>query len=114
MARPRIDRLTVLNWLAFLAILGMTLGEGCAMQSARRRDARAAAAATAARAEDARRALRALEAARAGCDPAAWGVGLVTGAPAAADSVAASCAAALPRVDRSARAPGTNAPNANR
>jgi hypothetical protein len=90
--RPRIDRLTVLNWLAFLAILGMTLGEGCAMQSARRREARAAAA----RADEGRRPLQALEAARAGCDPAAWGVGLATGAPAATAAQTAACAGRAP------------------
>ena len=91
--RWRVDRLTVLNWLAFLAILCVPLGEGCAIWAARRREAREARAAEALRADDEARALRALEAARVGCDPAAWGLGLVTGAPAAADSVAAACAA---------------------
>jgi hypothetical protein len=50
----------VLNWLAFLAILGMTLGEGCAMQAAKRRQAREA---------------------REACGAAAAGVGLALGAP---------------------------------
>lgn len=59
-ARPRIDRLTVLNWLAFLAILGMTLGEGCAMQAAKRREVREA---------------------RAACAAAVAGVALALGAP---------------------------------
>jgi hypothetical protein len=50
----------VLNWLAFLAILGMTLGEGCAMQAAKRRQAREA---------------------REACGAAAAGVALAFGAP---------------------------------
>jgi len=62
--RLRIDRLTVLNWLAFLAILGMTLGEGCAMQAAKRREAR-----------------EAREAAQQACAAAVAGVGLALGSP---------------------------------
>ena len=58
--RPRIDKLTVLNWLAFLAILGMTLGEGCAMQASRRRQVREA---------------------REACNAAAAGVAFALGAP---------------------------------
>lgn len=45
--RRRVDRLTVLNWLAFLAVLGVALAEGVAMWDAKRRRARDAAAASA-------------------------------------------------------------------
>ncbi len=82
--RPRVDRLTVLNWLAFLAILGMTLGEGCAMQSARRREERV------------ERAERARAASREACDAASSGVALAVGAPEATDSVATACAGRPP------------------
>jgi hypothetical protein len=78
-ARPRVDRLTVLNWLAFLAVLGTTLGEGCAMQAARRRQAREA---------------------REACEAAASGVALAFGvppAPGAAPAGAAAPPAGCPR-----------------
>jgi hypothetical protein len=74
-ARPRVDRLTVLNWLAFLAILGTTLGEGCAMQAARRRQEREA---------------------REACEAAASGVALALGAPPAAGPAGASTAGRAP------------------
>lgn len=65
----------MLNWLAFLAILGTTLGEGCAMQAARRRQEREA---------------------REACNAAAAGVAFALGtppspAPGADDAPAAGC-----------------------
>ncbi len=76
--RPRVDRLTVLNWLAFLAVLGVTLGEGCAMQAAKRRQAR----------EE-----------REACGAAAAGVALAFGAP-PHSARAAGAADACPRPAR--------------